>query len=381
MFAEAYLSTAQHLVDQYDLQMPLPIYLKNYFRENKKFGSRDRRFISELVFSFYRFPSDWNMNPRDRMLWGACLGKRLPDLFFEKCSPEIKAMSGTAYPELLAYVSSHFASSKWLSFPLSESVSEEHYLRYFFKPKSFFIRLRKQVDKTLAILKKHDISYERVGSHTLRFPQHLELKDLLPDPSSYVVQDIATQQCGSFLFPKDHQIWWDCCAASGGKSLMVLDKNPLVELHVSDIRESIIHNLKERLSTYGYSIGNKSYVMDASNLSRLPFPNPDVILCDVPCSGSGTWAQSPEQYYYFNEKKLNAFHSKQFDIASNTIRFLKPGGTFFYITCSIFQKENEEVIDRLITEKKLELKSKQIIDTSEHGGDFIFLAELLRSDE
>lgn len=378
MFAEAYLSTAQHLIEQYSLQMPLPLYLKNYFRSNRKFGSRDRRYISELVFGYYRLPPDLVMSIRDRMSWGACLGRRLPSVYFDKVMPELSSSSTLSFSDLYSFFENKMGRVDWFPHALSSSLSHSEYLPYFFHPKSFFIRIRKQKEKLVSLLKKNNLSFELLPHHCIRFDHHVDLKEILTDESSYVIQDLGTQRCGDFFHPKDHEIWWDCCAASGGKSLLVLDKNPHVELYVSDIRESILHNLRERLSVYGYSVLKKCFVLDVATITQLPFPSPDVIVCDVPCSGSGTWAQAPEQYYYFSEEKLNGFHNLQVKIASQAIRFLKPGGRFFYITCSIFQHENEDVIHHLTSHLNVELISMQLINESKQGGDMIFLAELLK---
>lgn len=376
MFSEAYFNTAQHLIDQYDLQMPLPLYLKNFYRANKKFGSRDRRYISELVFAFYRLPRELKISTRERMLWGALLANRLPLTFLQKYLPDINLPDEFSFTDIYKVFEVRYGQHQWLNLPLSGNYHHDRYLNYFLKPKSFFLRIRKKKEEIISRLKKNQIAFELIGHHCIRLNHHTELKDILPDPSSYTIQDLATQRCADYFSPKDHDIWWDCCAASGGKSLLVLDKNPKVDLYMSDVRESIIENLKGRLSVYGYSALKKTYTMDASVIQQLPFPSPQVIICDVPCSGSGTWAASPEQLYFFTKEKCLSFHHKQFQIASNVARFLPSGGKLFYITCSIFRQENEEVVVRLITEIGLELKSMHFIDASEHGGDFIFFAEL-----
>ena len=86
---------------------------------------------------------------------------------------------------------------------------------------------------------------------------------------------------------------------------MLYDKlRASIQLHVSDIRESILKNLSLRFEAAGVK-AYKIFVADLTAENK-PFANEvfDIILCDVPCSGSGTWARTPEQLFFFNEKSL-----------------------------------------------------------------------------
>jgi 16S rRNA (cytosine967-C5)-methyltransferase len=53
--------------------------------------------------------------------------------------------------------------------------------------------------------------------------------------------------------PKSEIKLWDCCAASGGKSLLAVDTLGNIDLTVSDVRSSIIHNLKHRFAVAGHN--------------------------------------------------------------------------------------------------------------------------------
>ena len=68
----------------------------------------------------------------------------------------------------------------------------------------------------------------------------------------------------------------------------------------------------------------------------------DLIIADVPCSGSGTWARTPEQLHFFSKKKIEEYSTLQQKIVSNASEWLKENGYLLYITCSVFKKENEE---------------------------------------
>jgi 16S rRNA (cytosine967-C5)-methyltransferase len=170
-----------------------------------------------------------------------------------------------------------------------------------------------------------------------------------------VVQDLNSQKVLNYLDQENsystamQNSAWDCCAASGGKSILLYDKlSGKVRLTVSDIRENILANLRKRFQEAGISI-NRDFITDLARASGLPAnENFSIIICDAPCTGSGTWARNPEQLFYFNAATIDSYAERQRKIVSNTIPHLKVGGLFFYITCSVFKKENEEIVDFIL---------------------------------
>jgi 16S rRNA (cytosine967-C5)-methyltransferase len=70
----------------------------------------------------------------------------------------------------------------------------------------------------------------------------------------------------------------------------------------------------------------------------------DLVLTDVPCTGSGTWSRTPEELYFFHPKKIADYQSTQMSILSNIVPSLTPGAYLVYCTCSVFKKENEDMV-------------------------------------
>lgn len=375
MFVASYVQVAEHLVQQYNLQMPLYLYLKEYFRQNKKFGSRDRRCITELVFGFYRIPSGNHCTIPDQLLYGSFLSQRLPSLFFEKTSEELAVRYHDSLTDKITWLIQE--KQLWFdaTYPLTKGIDSQEYLQYLFQEKKVFLRIRKNAEGILASFRKQGIACEHPVRNCLSFSDKLNLDELLPEKSDYVIQDLATQQVARFLNPSNDEIWWDCCAASGGKSLLLLDTNDQIRLYASDIRPSILENYRLRLAEYHYNLGKRVFLHDASKpLSDLYPKQFDHILCDVPCSGSGTWAQAPEQGYFFTEEKLEAFSTLQKQITENVWQYLKPGGHLIYITCSVWEQENEAVIQHLCERFKAEVLHREVISTVTQGGDIIFVS-------
>ncbi|MBO9573545.1 MAG: methyltransferase domain-containing protein, partial [Chitinophagaceae bacterium] len=189
-----------------------------------------------------------------------------------------------------------------------------------------------------------------------------------------VIQDKSSQQTGALLAELKPENIWDCCAASGGKSLMVHDIIKSARLTVSDIRPSIINNLKERFSQAGIA-NYRSFVADLTdNNDKLPSEKYDLIIADVPCSGSGTWSRTPEQLYFFKEEKIDYYHQLQQKIISRIIPSITSGGYLLYITCSVFKKENEEQVAFLTEKHQLKLLQSQLIKGYHEKADTLFAA-------
>ncbi|MBP6370972.1 MAG: methyltransferase domain-containing protein, partial [Ferruginibacter sp.] len=168
---------------------------------------------------------------------------------------------------------------------------------------------------------------------------------------------------------------WDCCSGSGGKSLLLYDKlRASIQLHVSDIRESILKNLSLRFEAAGVK-AYKIFVADLTAENK-PFANEvfDIILCDVPCSGSGTWARTPEQLFFFNEKKLTEFTQRQQKILSHAISCLDNNGLLFYITCSVFTAENENIVQWALSKYNVSLQQQQYFKGYLQNADNMFVA-------
>ena len=74
----------------------------------------------------------------------------------------------------------------------------------------------------------------------------------------------------------------------------------------------------------------------------------DVVLCDVPCSGSGTWRRTPDAKWKFAQDDLSKLLAAQSDVLESAIQLVGKGGIIVYTTCSVLPEENDRQIDSFL---------------------------------
>ncbi len=137
---------------------------------------------------------------------------------------------------------------------------------------------------------------------------------------------------------------WDCCAAPGGKTLMLALRLPTAEILATDVSSKRLAHTTARFRRYAYAKRVRTEVADAS---ATPKSNSefDLILCDVPCTGTGTLARNPEIRHHLRAEEFARQSARQRDILTGAARHLAPGGRLIYSTCSLEPEENERVVE------------------------------------
>lgn len=263
---------------------------------------------------------------------------------------------------------------------LSEGIETGQFALSHLEQPDLFLRLRP--GKEISVkqkLQKAGINFDQITNACIALSNSSRIDDIIKLNSEAVVQDYSSQQVGEFLLlPVANRPLpvWDCCAASGGKSIMLYDLDPTIDLTVSDIRESILANLHKRFNEAGIK-KYQSFIMDLTKpILKFKRPAFNLIICDAPCSGSGTWGRTPEQLSYFEENKIDHYASLQKKIVSNVIPHLKPGGYFLYITCSVFKKENEEVAELIKNDFGFSIARMEVLKGYARKADTMFAALL-----
>ena len=155
------------------------------------------------------------------------------------------------------------------------------------------------------------------------------------DPGSHLVAELAAAS-----HPSPQRIW-DACAAPGGKTLILAHRHPAAEMLATDLNPRRLRSLSDRLRSAAPHV--RALHSDAT---QLPADEGlfDLILCDVPCSGTGTLAHNPELKSRLQPADLARQSTRQRAILNAALTRLAPGGRLLYSTCSLEPEENEAVL-------------------------------------
>lgn len=138
----------------------------------------------------------------------------------------------------------------------------------------------------------------------------------------------------------------DLCAAPGGKSLFAADlakEGAVLARDLTEFKRGLIEEGIARLHA-----GNvTAEVWDATVEDERMIGKADVVLADLPCSGLGVIGRKPDIRYHVSDEKTKSLASLQRTILQNAIRYVRPGGTLLFSTCTVDERENEENADWL----------------------------------
>ncbi len=137
---------------------------------------------------------------------------------------------------------------------------------------------------------------------------------------------------------------WDCCAAPGGKTLMLARRLEGAEVIASDVSVKRLAQTEARLRRYAYAEGVRFVTADAADAKGVE-GSFDLILCDVPCSGTGTLGGNPEIRHRLKVEELARQMARQTAILKGALKRLAPGGRLVYSTCSLEPEECERVVE------------------------------------
>ena len=198
-----------------------------------------------------------------------------------------------------------------------------------------------------------DAELSMSGAFLVRARQVSESSDApenarIQDEGSQLVAELAGQG-GRIL---------DCCAAPGGKTAILAEKNPRAEITACDISEARLHAMRRSFARELLTARIQCVLADATDL---PFRDDfDLILCDAPCSGTGTLARNPEIKLRLVASELARQQERQIAILRSAYRVLAPGGRLVYSSCSLEPEENSMVVEAFLASER----SAQLLDVS-----------------
>lgn len=153
------------------------------------------------------------------------------------------------------------------------------------------------------------------------------------------VQDEASQIAALLCDVKPEHKIVDYCCGAGGKSLaMAYLLGNKGHIYAHDIEKKRLMAIKPRMERLGIK---NIELIDFLATSDKDF---DRFVVDAPCSGTGTWRRSPDAKFRLNQNMVDKLNKIQLDLLYKAYEKTKIGGRIIYITCSILNEENEEII-------------------------------------
>ena len=165
----------------------------------------------------------------------------------------------------------------------------------------------------------------------------------IQDEASQLVAEVLAVQAAGEGDPTLRVL--DLCAAPGGKTAILAERLPEAEIMAVDVSRTRLDTMRKRMPEP--LAGRIRF--EAADATKMELqPEWDRILCDVPCSGTGTMARNPEIRLRVTEADLGRQHARQVAILRAGLRGLKVGGRLVYSSCSLEREENEAVVAEVL---------------------------------
>lgn len=205
----------------------------------------------------------------------------------------------------------------------------------------------------LELLKNQEINAEIIfeTSAGLRLEKAVDVEKLPYFSEGWgSVQDGAAQFAAEILDVFENAHVLDACAAPGGKTAHLLEKNPHLKMWALDKEESRalqIHNTLNRLNLLIENV--KIQAVEAQHIEKWWNGQLfDRILLDAPCSGSGVIRRHPDIKLLRKKQDIQTLVKNQKQLLEAMWQILAKGGKLLYATCSVFRQENDLQIQEFI---------------------------------
>ena len=152
------------------------------------------------------------------------------------------------------------------------------------------------------------------------------------------IQDLAAGLPARLLGSGDGRTVLDLCAAPGGKTMQLAAADWKVVAVDSSAKRL------ERLSANMARTGLAADIVQADIRSWAPAEPADAVLLDAPCSATGIFRRHPDVLHRIEQRQIDEMALLQTELLARAARWVKPGGTLIYATCSLEQTEGEDQI-------------------------------------
>lgn len=364
--------------------------LTNWARSNRYAGSKDRAAVRDIVFDCLRQKRSLMHLAGGEGVRGLVAGHIIAagavvdDVFTgERFAADVlstKERAGLDQPKAAPSDAVRLDIPDWIEPMLRTSLGDD------FEPSlsalqnraplDLRVNLKKAgVDQVRVALAKDDIEAEGIDGvpNALRVTQNPRRVALSTAYQSGLVeiQDAGSQAVVDALQMDDIRSVLDYCAGGGGKTLaMTARADRATQFDAYDRNKARMKDLPERAKRAGATV--QIVQIDPVNTAKTY----DLVLLDVPCSGTGAWRRNPDGKWRFTETELQELIAIQAGILAQTEKLVTKGGMLAYVTCSMLWDENEAHVDGFLNVHKNweEVRRNRFHPSS--GTDGFFLAIL-----
>ncbi|HUQ28971.1 MAG TPA: RsmB/NOP family class I SAM-dependent RNA methyltransferase [Usitatibacter sp.] len=346
---------------------PADAQLRQFFRDNKNLGQRDRALVADTVYAALR---------RRRML----------EHVTPKATPREIALAALVKLQGvgLSQIESALRDGEkhWLSALKAQDLDELPIEMRADLPDWVIERLRKRMDDDEMLALARSLQQPApldLRVNTLKAPREgvldrLDHDEIAAEPTRYSpvgvrlrdkpalnqhpmfldgaveVQDEGSQLLGMLVEPRRGEMVVDFCAGAGGKTLqMGAAMGSSGRLYAFDVSDKRLANLGPRLKRSGLSnvfpqrIANENDAKVKRLRGKI-----DRVLVDAPCTGLGTLRRNPDLKFRHTAESIAELNAKQRAILAAAASLVKPGGRLVYGTCSLLAEENEDIVNEFL---------------------------------
>ncbi|MEK6627957.1 MAG: RsmB/NOP family class I SAM-dependent RNA methyltransferase [Bdellovibrionota bacterium] len=327
--------------------------IEKCFKNNRKWGSRDRKFFAETVYEIVRHKRRLEFvvgsdHPWDLIAaylfqtmneipdWEEFDHLKISDLK-SKNSAEKSPEVANSFPDWLNDLGKNEFAGEWTKIMNALNMPAEVFLRT--------NTIKTNADNLIAELAAEDIQASIVFDSCVKLTKRKNVFITQAFKKGYFeVQDAASQMVAPLLDLKPGLRVADTCAGAGGKSLhlaaLMKNKGKIIAM---DIHEWKLKALKVRAARDGVDIIETKLIESNKTIKRLENTF-DRVLLDVPCSGLGVLRRNPDTKWKLSLEEIARLTDLQKEIISQYSKLCKSSGIMVYATCSILHRENEEQV-------------------------------------
>ena len=364
-------------------RVPIKTVLKDWARDNRFAGSKDRAWISGLCMDALRQKASLSTHMEDesaralvlaamRFVWGTPLGE-----LEEHCDSELHGPGGLSdderaklSQELEQSVGPDWAAAnypEWLAPNIERRFGADirTALGAFAARAPIDLRinsLKSTPEKALKALKPVKGAPTDFSAFSARIPaapasERGNAVTVIPafNKGWVEVQDLGSQIAAAAAGEIKGKQVLDFCAGGGGKTLalaaLMENTGQLFAFDIDARRLKPIFHRAKRAGVRNLQICSPTQrgpealgVLDDLR-SKM-----DVVFVDAPCTGTGTWRRHPDTKWRLTPQQLERRQSEQRQVLESAARYVKPGGRLVYVTCSFLCEENEDQVSEFLKE-------------------------------